>query len=275
MTHVVTGGTGGIGLALVRALAARGDRVVVVARDPIRGTAVCGDVSTRTGNRDVELIVADLSTLGGARTAADGILARCERLDALILNAGIWPAERRLTADGLEEAFGTNHLAPFVLAERLRERLVASRSRVVQVSAGLAVKGAVDLERTPTGEDFHALRTYANTKLWNLVTTLERARRWAGSGVTVNAVHPGVVATALGDRRGFVGSALRFAKRFWSTPEEGADAPLFLATDPALAEVSGGWFDRRTRAELPATVTDTALAARVWERTEALVSARS
>jgi NAD(P)-dependent dehydrogenase (short-subunit alcohol dehydrogenase family) len=133
------------------------------------------------------------------------------------------------------------------------------------------VRGAVDLERTPTGADFHAIRTYASTKLWNLVATLERARRWADTRVTVNAVHPGVVSTGLGDRRGLLGFVLRVAKRWWLTPEEGADAPVWLATAPELDGVSGAWFDRRARKELPPAVTDPALGARVWEATERLL----
>ena len=114
-----------------------------------------------------------------------------------------------------------NHLAPFVLNRLLHDRLAASApARIVQLTAGLAAIGRINLAETPGGGDFHRLRTYANTKLWNLFCTRELAHRFVGTGVTANAVHPGVVRTRLGDASGGLGLVLRAVKLFWASPDK-------------------------------------------------------
>jgi NAD(P)-dependent dehydrogenase (short-subunit alcohol dehydrogenase family) len=187
-TFVVTGVTSGIGLALARALAHTAERLVIVSRNEARLHAATEATRHEELNVEILPILADLGTLEGTRSLAEQ-LDRLPRIDALIHNAGILPAQRRLTPDGFEESFATNHLAPFVLNRRLRRRLIASApSRVVQVSAGLALGASVDLEGDPRGARFEPVSTYARTKLWNLLATLEFAAELERSGVTVNAV---------------------------------------------------------------------------------------
>jgi NAD(P)-dependent dehydrogenase (short-subunit alcohol dehydrogenase family) len=141
---------------------------------------------------------------------------------------------------------------------------------VVQVSAGLYVKGRIDPERSPSGADFSPFVTYGTSKLWNLVATLQLARELDGTGVTVNAVHPGVVRTRLGDMTGVRGALLALVKRFWATPEEGARGPFHLATAAELASVTGRYFDRLR----PATIMPIGvLRPGIVARTAALVSA--
>jgi NAD(P)-dependent dehydrogenase (short-subunit alcohol dehydrogenase family) len=246
-TFVVTGATSGIGLALARALAHTAERLVIVGRNE----ALLQAAAKATGHeeRDLELIaiLADLGTVEGARSLAEE-LERLPRIDALIHNAGILPAQRRLTPDGFEESFATNHLAPFILNHRLRWRLIASApSRVVQVSAGLALGASVDLEGDPRGARFEPVSTYARTKLWNLLATLEFAAELQGSGV-VNAVHPGVVRTRLGE--GAPGVPGAEARRGWLSPEAGARGPLHLTTAPDLARTTGRFFDQTREAAI-------------------------
>jgi NAD(P)-dependent dehydrogenase (short-subunit alcohol dehydrogenase family) len=250
-TFVVTGATSGIGLALARALAHTAQRLVIVGRNEARLQAAVEDVGHE--GHDVELIpvLADLATLEGTRSLAEQ-LDRLPRIDVLVHNAGILPAQRRLTPDGFEESFATNHLAPLILNRRLRGRLVASApSRVVQVSSGLALSARVDLEGDPRGERFEPVATYARTKLWNLLATLDFAAELRGSGVTVNAVHPGVVRTRLGV--GAPGVPGAEARRGWLSPEAGARGPLHLATAAGLAQTTGRYFDqtRETAIHLP------------------------
>ncbi len=215
-TVVVTGASRGIGLAVAEQLAARGFRVVSVARRP---------------GGPGEHLEGDLGSLRTVRDAAARIREACPTVDVLVHNAGSWPAGRVLNEDGFEQAFAINHLAPFLLNHLLEDRLVAARARVVQVSAGLAVKGRVDLDRTPTGEDFHPIRTYATTKLANLLLLPLWAERWRERGVRVDAVHPGVVRTGLGDRGGPVGVLLRVVKRWWKAPADGSRPEVRLEED--------------------------------------------
>jgi NAD(P)-dependent dehydrogenase (short-subunit alcohol dehydrogenase family) len=241
-TFVVTGGTSGIGLALAQALAHVAGRLVIIGRDEARLHAAVEAVGREERPLELIPILADLGTIEGARSLAEQ-LDRLPRIDVLIHNAGILPAQRRVTTDGFEESFATNHLAPFILNHRLRRRLIASApSRVVQVSAGLAFSVRVDLEGDPRGVWFEPISTYARTKLWNLLATLAFAADLGGSGVTVNAVHPGVVRTRLGEGAPGVPSAE--ARGGWLSPEEGALGPLHLATAPELARTTGRFFDQ-------------------------------
>ncbi len=123
----------------------------------------------------------------------------------LVHNAGVWPSRVERDEEGLERAFIENHLAPFGLNLLLEPLLVSSRTHVVQVSAGLYGLGRVELAKTPYGDDFHPVRTYATTKLLNLLCMPRFAKRWAGRGPRIDAVHPGVIRTGLGDRPGVLG----------------------------------------------------------------------
>ncbi|MFC0104949.1 SDR family NAD(P)-dependent oxidoreductase [Kibdelosporangium aridum] len=243
MTAVVTGGRG-IGFAVAEELVRQDHKVVLVTRDRGRGeqaVAALGD--------QAELVVGDLSVLADVRAVAEE-LQRLGRIDVLVHNAGIWPTRLARTPDGFEQAFAVNHLAPFLL-----NHLVEAR-RVVQVSAGLYIKGRFDPARTPTGEDFHRMRTYCTTKLANLMMVPLFAER----GLTIDAVHPGVIKTGLGDTTGLTGLIMKFVKRSWPLPAVGAEPVVKLA----LAEGTGRYFDRFTETPLAPVATDRALARRVW-----------
>nr|WP_062332047.1 SDR family NAD(P)-dependent oxidoreductase [Herbidospora sakaeratensis] len=250
MNVVVTGGNRGIGYAVCAELARRGHRVVVVARDAARG-----EQAVRSLPGEAELVVGDLSAVAGMRSVAERLAEVCPRIDVLVHNAGLWPSKLTRTADGLEEAFAVNHLAPYTLNRLLEERL----TRVVQVSAGLYVKGKADPARTAYGLDFHPLRTYADTKLCNAALLPLFAERWRTRGVTIDAVHPGVINTGLGARGGPVGLLLRAAKRFWKTPDQGA-APVVALT---AGSTTGRYYDGLK--EIPLTV-DRDLGLRLWEQ---------
>lgn len=256
-TAVVTGGSGGIGLEVSRQLVAAGSEVVVLARDAARGAAAVAGIGA-----GARLVVGDLSDTASTRAAAAAVTATCPRVDVLVHNAGIWPARCELNADGVERAFAVNHLAPFLLNHLLAD-VLGTGSRVVQVSAGLYVKGTVDLERTAVGADFHPIRTYADTKLANLALLPLFARAWEDAGVTIDAVHPGVIRTRLGDRRGPLGFAMRQVKRLWSTPAEGARPVVALALD---ATGTGRYLEIRTEKPVTGQAADPDVAARLWDQ---------
>jgi NAD(P)-dependent dehydrogenase (short-subunit alcohol dehydrogenase family) len=166
----------------------------------------------------VEVVQGDLASRRTVSALAAALTQACPTIDVLVHNAAWWPSELRHNEDGIEEAFAVNHLAPFQLNLALESRL----RRVVQVSAGLYVRGRVDLGRTPWGKDFSRLRTYCDTKRANLLLVPLFARRWQSAGIIIDALHPGVYRTNLGDRSGTQGALQRLLKRLWLAPASGA-----------------------------------------------------
>ncbi|NWF30278.1 SDR family NAD(P)-dependent oxidoreductase [Streptomyces sp. PKU-EA00015] len=266
-TTVVTGGIRGIGYAVASELVRRGCRVVLVARDRERGERAAAALGGSVG-----LVVGDLSVLSEVRSVADELMERYEQIDVLVHNAGVWPARLVRTPDGLEQAFAVNHLAPFLLNHLLEKRFLESRTRVVQLSAGLYVKGRLDIDQTPVGGDFHRMRTYCTTKLANLLMVPLFARRWQGTGVTINAIHPGVIRTDLGDPGGMLGLLLKVMKRSWTAPEQGAAPVTRLALEPG--DASGRYFDADRHVALEPIAADQALAQRLWEQAKTLTGVR-
>ncbi|MFI0354592.1 SDR family NAD(P)-dependent oxidoreductase [Actinomadura sp. 9N407] len=257
-TAVVTGANRGIGYAVAQGLLRHGYDVVLVSRDRARGEAARASLG---GGR---LVVGDLSSVRAVRETADALTEACPRIDVLVHNAGLWPSRRVLNEEGLEQSFVTNHLAPFLLNHALEPVLLASSTRVVQVSAGLYVKGKADPERTPEGLDFHAIRTYCDTKLCNLMMMPLFAERWKDAGVTIDAVHPGVIRTGLGARKGPVGLLLKAAKVVEKKPETGARPVVKLAL--ARPERDGRYFHLEKEQPLAPVAADTARARRLWEQ---------
>lgn len=270
---VVTGGNAGIGKAIVTALAQRQAQVVFVSRDARRGQEALAEILQEAPDGRVEMVVGDLGTIASTQRLAEALLAKLPAIHVLINNAGIWMTKRVLNEDGLELTFMVNHLAPFILTNHLLPRLQASApARIVNVNAGLYVNGRLDLQRTPTGQDFSRIRTYADSKLANVLFTRELASRITGSGVTVNAVHPGVIRTNLGVSPGAMGFILGLVKRFWQPPAEGADAPVWLATAPEAAAANGRYFVLREETPVTSVAQDDDLARQLWTLSEELVA---
>jgi NAD(P)-dependent dehydrogenase (short-subunit alcohol dehydrogenase family) len=250
-TAVVTGGNRGIGYAVCEALVHKGFRVVAVVRDEAAGVSA-----------GVEVVRGDLADRRTVAALATALAERCDTIDVLVHNAGVWPTSLRRNADGIEESFAVNHLAPFQLNLALESRL----RRVVQVSAGLYVKGRVDPERTPYGSDFHRMRTYCDTKRANLLLVPLFVRRWQDAGVTIDAVHPGVIRTSLGDPGGALGVVLRLVKRRWAAPATGAAPIVRLAEETG----TGRYLNVDVEEPLP---DDPALARRLWDQALELTGA--
>lgn len=261
---LVTGGNRGIGLEVARALAARGDRVVVVCRDVATAESATHDFASLP-----TILGCDLADLAAVRALAERLTREFPRIDRLVLNAGIWPTKRELVGE-LERAFVVNHLAPFLLLRRLEPVFEASGTRVVSVTAGLAERGAIDLAKTPSGLDFGPVHTYATTKLAHLALLPEYAARLGGLGASIVAVHPGVVRTGLGDRDGLLGFLLRRVKRGWLSPVDGAAPVVECALDPSSAESNGRYYLERATRELPAVAHDTAFRASLVAQAESL-----
>ena len=266
---IVTGGNRGIGYEIVKALALQGMDVVMISRSKERGQAALAQLQTEVQQGQITLVVGDLGTVAGTRQLADDLLQTCPRIDVLINNAGIWPTKKILNADGLELGFMVNFLAPFMLSQLLKERLIASApARIVHVNAGLYVKGKVDLAKTPYGADFSRLRSYADSKLCAVLILAQEAALFDPHGVTVNMVHPGVVNTDLGQMGGVMGWLLKQVKRGWMTPAQGAVAPVWLAKAADVDDETGLYFNEKEVIPVDDVAQDKQLARDLWQFAE-------
>jgi retinol dehydrogenase 12 len=278
LTCLVTGATSGIGKETALRLAMLGATVIIVARDTARGEAAEAEISSRVPLAQVEVMTADLSSLAQVRSLAGEVLARQDRLDVLVNNAGVISMRRELTADGLETTFATNHLGPFLLTGLLRGLLERSApARVVTVSSAAHKQvRAIPWDDLPRLAGTAQGQAYPLSKLLNILFTAELARRLAGTGVTANCLHPGFVRTALGrDVAGVPGAVLPFILRFRPGPATGAETPVYLASSPEVAGVTGGYFVKCKRAEPSALARDARAAARLWALSEDLAGLAS
>jgi NAD(P)-dependent dehydrogenase (short-subunit alcohol dehydrogenase family) len=247
-TCLVTGANSGIGKEAARALASRGDRVILACRDPHRGEAARKEIAETTGNPAVELGIVDLGRQSSIREFARQFLESHRKLHVLVNNAGMWANRRRETPDGIEETWAVNVLGYFLLTELLLGRLRESApARIVNVASQLA--GDLDLEDVEfRRRSYSGVSAYSQSKQANRMLTWALARRLEGTGVTANAMHPGGVNTPLFAKGGgLLGMAASvYAKVSAKSPEEGADTVIWLACDPEVEGKSGEfWIDRQ------------------------------
>jgi NAD(P)-dependent dehydrogenase (short-subunit alcohol dehydrogenase family) len=263
---VITGATSGIGQVAAGRLAGMGARMVLVARDKRRGEAALARLRERAPGIAHSVHYADLSRLAEMKRVAAEIAATEPRIDVLINNAGALFSSRRVTEDGLELTFATNHMAYFVLTHVLRERLIASAPARVVNTASDAHQGArLDFADLQSADGYRGFRVYGRSKLCNILYTIELARRLAGTGITANSLHPGFVATRFGDQSGgLLSYGIRIAKLFALSLEKGADTIVYLASAPEVATVSGGYFHKCRPATPSKEARDDATASRLW-----------
>ncbi len=244
-TILITGSTDGVGRVVAQRLGAAGARVLVHGRDASRGKATVTEIEAAGGK--AELLVADLASLAEVRRLAEAVRARTSRLDILINNAGIGTAgaRRQVSADGYELRFAVNYLAGFLLTSELLPLLKASSpARIVNVAS--AGQQAIDFSDVMLTRSYDGVRAYCQSKLAQILFTIDLAEQLKGSGVTVNALHPASYMNTTMVRQAGVTP--------WNSVETGADAVLNLATSPALEGRSGLYFDglRESRADAQA-----------------------
>src|SRR5690349_19603954 len=231
---LVTGSTSGIGKVTARELAKQGATVVLVSRTRAKGEATQAEITQATGNPHVELLVADLSLLADVRRLASEFQQTSPHLHLLVNNAGCAYPTRTLTSEGLEATLVVNYLAPFLLTELLLDRLKANApARIVNVSSAQHANAHIDFDNLQGEKKYGNLSTYNQAKLAVLLWTYELARRLEGTGVTVNALHPGITATNFpSGMTGVLAWAMRLSTPFLLTPEKGAQTTLYLASSP-------------------------------------------
>ena len=279
---VITGATSGIGKEAAVAMARRGATVVLACRNPTRTRTALAEVRRRSGG-DVASVLLDLASLASVRACAAEVLDRWDRLDVLVNNAGGVLSDRLVTDDGFEMTFGVNHLGPFLLTDLLLDRLRSSApARIVNVASvahRYATAGVSWASLDRTG-GYRATDVYAESKLANVLLTLELARRLEGSGVTATCCHPGAVRSGFGadrDTRGVQRALLAAGRPFFVSPRRGAAPLISLALDERWQGRTGlyvvGGYVPGLHVHRPSRqARDEAAAAELWRRSQALVA---
>ncbi|HQT83021.1 MAG TPA: SDR family oxidoreductase [Candidatus Paceibacterota bacterium] len=268
---LVTGGTSGIGKETVKQLAATGASVVFTARDEAKAKQVREEIIKETGNTGVEYLVCNLASLASVRACADAVKERWSGINVLINNAGVLPQERQESEDGIELNLAVNFLAPFLLTNLLLPLLKANApARVINVSSSMHTEGDIDFADLEGKNHFDKYKAYAQSKLALLLFTRKLARDLKGTGVTANALHPGVVGTEMTMRnvRGMNPVTAFVFKRTLISPAQGAETSVYLATSPEVAEVSGAYFDKKKAVPASPLADDKESAEKLWDIAE-------
>lgn len=278
-TVLVTGGNTGIGRHTVLELARMGARVVFTSRNVRKGDVARAEIREAANTKLVDCLELDLASFASIEKFAKQFLAKYDRLDVLVLNAGLMLDRRCTTADGFESTFGVNHLGHFRLTQLLREHVVASApARIVVVASGV--------HKNVPGLDFDdlmcersyaksGLEAYSRSKLANILFANELARQLEGTNVTVNSLHPGAVRTEFGGGGDIKGPLLRFGfmlgRPFMLSPERGAQTSIYLASSPDVEGKTGGYYHRCQLVQPSAAAQDRAAAQKLWKLSEELV----
>ena len=269
---ILTGATRGIGRAAAIELARRGAELAIVGRDPERLRETAEEARAAGGGVSVHEHVADLVRMDEVRRLAGELLDAYGQIDVLANNAGAMFTSRHVTADGYEQTFALNHLSPFLLTNLLLERLVASRARVVTTASDAHKSGLLDLDDLQSERGrFRPGRAYGTSKLCNVLFTRELQRR--RPELAANCFHPGVIRTGFGKNDGtLVRIGLTLAGPFLRSPQSGAEGLVWLALDPAAADLRGRYLEKRRPVEPSAQARDDHLARELWERSAQLTA---
>jgi retinol dehydrogenase-12 len=277
---LVTGATSGIGEVTARELAQQGAHVIILARNRAKAERTQQEIIAATGNKKVDIVLADLSVQQQVRDVAAQVHDKYPRLDVLVNNAGLmFGSERELSADGYEMTLATNHLGPFLLTSLLLDLLQKSpAARVVNVASMAYRFSKPTLTDLQSEQSYSPVWEYGNTKLWNIMFTQELAKRLREHGinnVTTNSLHPGAVATGYGQQTGGIISAvLALGRPFMLSPEKGAETSIFLATDPSVATTSGGFFSKKKPEPVKSNFNTPANNQKLWQMSEALTGVK-
>jgi len=264
---MVTGANSGIGKAASLALAKMGATVVMVARSRERGEAARSEIVRKSQNNAVDLLLADLSSLESVRILASEFRKKYSELHVLINNAGLFNQRRSVTIDGYENTFATNYLAPFLLTNLQLDLLKASApSRIINVSSVGHYNGHINFDDINLEKEYGGWKAYGQSKLALVLFTHELAKKLQGTGVTVNAVHPGTVATNIWSRPlGPVGFILALPKLFMISPDQGAETIVYLASSPDAKGLNGEYLEKLKVKKSSNESYDEEIAQRLWD----------
>ncbi len=266
-TALITGATDGIGRVTAEALAAMGADLFLVGRNPQKTADTARAISEKTANPKVHALVADLSVQSDVRRLADTFRQQRQRLHILVNNAGGIFMQRQSSPDGIEMTLALNHLAYFLLTNLLVDVFVGSApARIVNVSSGAHVGGKIDFHNLQLTHGYSSFKAYSQSKLANVYFTYELARRLSGSGVSVNCLHPGFVATNFGvSNGGFFKPIFKLFQIGAISPDKGAATSIYLASSPEVEGISGKYFDQKKPVASSKISYDADIARQLWD----------
>jgi retinol dehydrogenase 12 len=263
---VITGGTSGLGKESAKKIAKMGATVAITGRSLEKLDQAAKDIKELVPSAKIDTFLCDQSLMSEARRLAKELLAKYPRIDVLMNNAGITTQKPKLTSEGIEQVFATNHLASFLLTNLLLDRLVQSNARVVNVSSSMHKHVKIDFDNLQSIKGFNWDLSYSRSKLMNLLFTYELARLMEGKTITVNAIHPGLVKTQIGHKdTALLSFGKAIADLFALTIEEGAKTQIYVATSPEVEGVTGKYFSRCKIAESSPDSLKQDDWARLWE----------
>lgn len=267
----ITGGTSGIGKETALALARMGATIVLPARNLELAETVKKEIIDKTGNVNIDIMPCDLVSFDSIRSFAKTFLAKYDRLHILVNNAGIMEPTRQISRDGIERTFAVNHLAPFLLTNLLLETIKQSApARIVNVSSDGYKSGTINFDDIEGKQQYSGFRAYAQSKLANILFTQKLSSMLIGTGVTVNALHPGMTATNF---LNLLPSFVRpLAKMFMLTPAQGAETTVYLASSPEATTATGKYFIKKKITPLSAKAQSADIADRLWSVSEEYVA---
>jgi len=267
---IITGANSGIGKETAVSLAKKRAKIVMLCRNEKRGREALEEIKNYSSSDNVELIIADLSNQESIYSAVNQFKSKYDHLDVLINNAGLILKERELTPDGYETTFAVNHLGHFLLTNLLLDILIKSApSRIINVSSAAHKYAKLNLDDINLDKKYRAFRAYGNSKLANTLFTYELARRLEGTGVTVNALHPGGVKTNFG--KGQFKGFMPFASLFMINAKKGAKTSIYLASSPEIEDVSGKYFVKSKPVKSSKISYNEDLQRKLWELSERMI----
>ncbi len=263
-TCIITGSTSGIGRETALALAAEGARLVLPVRNTEKGESFKQEILEKTGNENIEIYPCRLDSFESIREFAGKFREKYSHLHLLINNAGIWEMKRKTSEDGIEMNFAVNHLAPFLLTNLLLDTMKkSSPARIVNVSSEAHRQAKMRFDDLEGEKKWSGFRSYAQSKLANILFTRKLSEMVSQNGVTVNSLHPGVVSTRLFDKMpGFLRGVFRL---FMIPPAKGAQTSIYLATSPQVEKTSGEYFVKKKIKKPSAEATNKENADKLWE----------
>ena len=274
-TALVTGANSGIGKATVIAFAKKGIQVVMLCRDKTRGEAAQADVLAETGVEPI-LMLCDLGSMREIRAFCDAFKQCFSQVDILVNNAGVLPVRRQETKDGLEMAFGVNYMGHFLLTQSLMPLLKSAKNARIVILGSVAYKtGKINFDDLAMKKGYTVAAAYSRAKLCDLLFTRELAKKLQGTGVTVNCVHPGAVATniLIKTDTGIGHALIRLFRPVVKSAKDGAKTVVDVATDVGFAGISGVYFSGGKPCEVKGKAADDALAKQLWEVSEDITRA--